>query len=103
DLLPGADVINFSIGATGSQQTISPVSALPAITDPVFLDGWSQGAAGYMGPPLIQLDGAGAGFLTTGLSIQTPDSTVRGLVIDNFSGHGLDITGSGATGNLVTG
>ncbi|MFO7683031.1 MAG: hypothetical protein R6X34_23590, partial [Chloroflexota bacterium] len=32
---PGADTITFAIGASGSQQTIQPTSALPIITGPV--------------------------------------------------------------------
>src|SRR5688572_21523428 len=33
--------------------TITPASALPTITDPVILDGWSQGGPGYIGRPLV--------------------------------------------------
>ena len=47
---PGADTITFSIGASGSQQTIAPLTNLPTISDPVMLDGWSQGGSGYNGP-----------------------------------------------------
>src|SRR5262249_37887746 len=69
---PGPDTITFAIPGTGVH-TIRPLSALPAITDPVLLDGWSegvfQGTAGYQGPPLIELDGSGvsaaAGAATT--------------------------------------
>ena len=35
------DIINFNISGTGSF-TISPTSALPFITDPVIIDGYSQ-------------------------------------------------------------
>ena len=83
---PGADTITFAIGATGSQQIIQPISALPTITDPVTVDGWSQGGAGYSGPPLIDLNGALAGNSTVGLNITAGSSTVRGLVINGFIG-----------------
>ena len=38
----GADTITFDIGAVGSSQAIALTSSLPAITDSVFVDGWSQ-------------------------------------------------------------
>src|SRR5436190_13609255 len=40
----GADLINFTIPAAGVQ-TISPLSALPDITDAVTIDGYSQPGA----------------------------------------------------------
>jgi len=83
---PGADTIAFAIGAQGSQQTIQPTSALPVITVPVTVDGWSQGGAGYAGPPLIELNGALAGSNVAGLNITAGSSTVRGLVINGFTG-----------------
>ncbi len=83
---PGADTITFAIGATGSQQTIQPTAALPAITDPVTIDGWSQGGAGYAGPPLIELNGSLAGSSAIGLNITAGGSIVRGLVINGFLG-----------------
>ena len=42
---PGSNMIEFSIGSVGSQQTIAPLSAMPDITNPLLLDGWSQGGA----------------------------------------------------------
>src|SRR5215467_1954762 len=40
---PGLDTIKFNIaGAPGTVHTIQLMSALPAITDPVFIDGYSQ-------------------------------------------------------------
>ncbi|MBE2197252.1 MAG: hypothetical protein IAE79_01500, partial [Anaerolinea sp.] len=81
---PGADSITFAIGASGSQQTIQPTSTLPTITGPVTIDGWSQGGAGYTGPPLIELNGALAGSHISGLTITGGGSTVRGMVINGF-------------------
>jgi hypothetical protein len=81
---PGADSITFAIDASGSQQTIQPTSTLPTITGPVTIDGWSQGGAGYTGPPLIELNGALAGSHISGLTITGGGSTVRGLVINGF-------------------
>ncbi len=82
---PGADIIAFTIGDPGSQQTIQPASALPVITDPVTVDGWSQGGDGYTGPPLIELNGALAGVQAVGLTITGGSSVVRGLVVNGFA------------------
>jgi uncharacterized delta-60 repeat protein/CSLREA domain-containing protein len=76
----GPDIIQFQIGS--GLQTITPLSALPTITDAVTIDGWSQ--PGFAGTPLIELDGESAGN-GHGLSIQAPDTTIRGLVINRFS------------------
>jgi hypothetical protein len=83
---PGADTIAFAIGAAGSQQTIQPTAAQPTIIGPVTIDGWSQGGAGYTGPPLIELNGALAGSQVKGLHITGGGSVVRRLVINGFLG-----------------
>ena len=75
----GLDTINFSIG-TGVQ-TIQPTSGLPAVTDPVVIDGTTQ--PGFSGSPIIELDGSLAGS-SNGLTITAGSSTVRGLVINRF-------------------
>ncbi|MCH8814922.1 MAG: hypothetical protein IH957_07470 [Chloroflexi bacterium] len=95
--LAGADTINFSIG-TGVQ-TIAPGSVLPFITDPVTIDGTTQ--AGFAGTPIIELDGSGAGAGVVGLLITAGNSTVRGLVINRFVGHGIELRTNG--GNFVQG
>src|SRR5258708_5274186 len=68
------DAIEFDIG-TGVQ-TIAPLSALPTVTDPVVIDGTTQG--GFVGTPLVVLNGAGAGAGTDGLVVTAGGSTVRG-------------------------
>jgi hypothetical protein len=92
--------IDFAIGATGSRQTIAVGSTstnpLPAVTQSVLIDGWSQGGAGYQDPPLIVLDGSaatsspGARF---GLDLTGNNITVRGLTIDHFGDVGIQIQG----------
>ncbi len=82
---PGTDTITFAIGAAGSQQTFQPTSALPTITGPVIIDGWSQGGADYTGLPLIELNGALAGNQAVGLTLNGGSSVVRGLVITGFA------------------
>ena len=96
----GADTIAFDIGG-GGVQTIPPISALPAITDPVTIDGTTQ--PGYAGSPLVVLNGNGFsnGPNGYGLLITAGDSTVRGLVINGFTGSEITIAGGG--NNLIVG
>jgi hypothetical protein len=106
-------IIDFDIPGSGAQ-TIAVGSTtglpLPDITAPVTIDGYSQpGAspntlsAGNNAVLLVQLDGGSAGPNANGLTITGGNSTVQGLVINRFSGDGIQMTGNGATGNLVAG
>jgi titin len=70
-------------------------SALPALTGPTTINGWSQGGPGYAGPPLIQLNGAGAGAGANGLVLRGAGSVARGLVISNFGGSGVVVQAPG--------
>ena len=97
---PGADLISFDIGGGGAQ-VISPLSALPAITDAVLLDGWSQPS--FASAPLIEISGSKAGANVSGLTITGANSTVRGIAINQFSGAGVAISGAGATNNVLSG
>src|ERR1039457_4729828 len=54
----GLDTIIFQIPGSGVH-TIVLLAALPAITDPVVIDGTTQ--PGYAGTPLIELNGTSAG------------------------------------------
>jgi len=95
----GADVIAFNISG-GGVHTIQPRSALPAIVDPVTIDGTTQ--PGYTaGSLVIELDGTSAGAGVHGLSIISggDGTTIRGLVINRFSANGIDINSSG--GNTI--
>ncbi len=106
---PGADTINFAIEQTGVQ-TIEPNSPLPIITDPVTIDGYTQPGAsantlaeGNNADLKIQLNGIDAGANVSGLEIRASNSTIKGLVINRFSSHGVIIRGSGVTGNFIEG
>ena len=102
------NVIDFDISGNGVR-TIFPLSALPAISSPVLIDGTSQ--PGYAGTPLIELNGSQNGANTSGLldiidglTITGAGVTVRGLEIDSFyQGGGIHITGTGATHNWIYG
>ncbi len=99
---PGSNTISFDIPGTGVQ-VIQPDSQLPAVTVPVVIDGYTQpGSApnsatqGDNATPMIVLDGSmiSDNALRTGLQIKADDSTVRGMVIDNFDAAGVLLDGS---------
>ncbi len=77
--------------------TIHVGSALPVIIVPVTIDGTTQ--PGYTGTPPVVLSGLGAGNNVSGLVVAGGNSTVTGLVINQFSGDGIDLTTNG--GDLV--
>jgi titin len=82
------DSISFGIAGSGAQ-TIQPLSALPTITNAVIIDGTTQ--TGYAGKPLIVLNGSLAGSGTSGLVVAAGNTTIKGLVVNGFSGDGIDI------------
>ena len=107
----GTDTIAFAIPGAGPH-TIQPTSALPTITDPVIIDGYTQPGAsantnsvasglGLNTVLKIELDGTNAGALVTGLFITGGGSIVKGLVIHSFSSDGILIRGAG--GNAIVG
>jgi hypothetical protein len=91
DSTAGLNTIAFSIGT--SAKDIIPTSALPSITHPVLIDGTTQ--PGFTGTPIIELSGISAGANVNGLVITAGNSTVRGLVINRFSGDGILLTTKG--------
>ncbi|HZM89033.1 MAG TPA: right-handed parallel beta-helix repeat-containing protein, partial [Blastocatellia bacterium] len=90
---PVQNAITFNIPGAGVK-TISPLSALPPITQPVIIDGLSQPGA-TCGSPLIELNGTNAGAGTDGLNISGGNSTVKGLVINRFGGDGIEFITKG--------
>ena len=82
-------------GYSNGVWTVSPDTALPAITEPVILDGTSQ--PGYAGTPIIVLVGTDAGSSASGLILDANGSTIRGLVIDDFGQDGLSVQGNDNT------
>jgi parallel beta-helix repeat protein len=111
---PAPDVITFNIPG-GGVKTIAPTSALPAIGDPVVIDGYSQPGAsantlatGDNAVLLIQVSGTSALLSSlidyvSGLSIQASDTTVRGLVMNGSWGTpsaGVNVSVLGVTSNV---
>ncbi len=96
---PGHDTISFNIPGDGPH-IIAPNSALPNITAPVTIDGYSQPGSsvntaktGTNAVLKIVLDGSGAGPSANGLSINASNSTVKGLVINRFGASGISVLG----------
>lgn len=88
--------LNFDLGVGGG--TVRPASALPAITTPVIIDGEGEQDGAYCGSdsgPAV-LNVVLKGDLTTGvdgltLAAGSAGSTIRGLVINEFDGHGIRV------------
>jgi len=106
----GVDTIEFNIGSTNSVKTISPASDLPTITDTLTIDGYTQRGAspntleeGNDAALKVELNGSNAGADGEGLVISASDSTIKGLVINDFTDEGVLIAGFDATGNKVEG
>lgn len=102
-----ADVICFDIPGDGPH-TIRPTSPLPAVTEPVAIDGYTQPGAsentlevGTDAVLMVELDGDEAGEGVSGLVIVGDGITVRGLVINRFDQDGITVLGG--SGNLIEG
>ncbi|HET6789540.1 MAG TPA: DNRLRE domain-containing protein, partial [Aquabacterium sp.] len=99
----GTDTINFAITGTAGtygEYTIATSSALPTITQAVIINGASQ--TGYTNRPLVVLDGAGGGAYGLELSNTSDGSTIRGLLIRDFSSYGIYIP-SGSDNQTIVG
>jgi len=90
DIGGGHDLIQFAIPGSGAHKiTLDPDSPLNPIIHEVTIDGTTQ--SGYIGTPLIWLDGINLIHGTPdGLVVTPGNSTVTGLSITNFR-HGAAI------------
>jgi uncharacterized repeat protein (TIGR01451 family)/CSLREA domain-containing protein len=99
---PGADNIIFNMSGP-APYIIQPTTNLPPLNEAVIIDGLTQ--PGYSGTPLIELDGSlipnplppGQNI---GLYVNSDNSTVRGLVINQFTSAGIGIIGDN---NIIQG
>ena len=101
------NTIRFDIPGT-NVQSIALLSPLPPITQPVIIDGFTQPGAmtnafvnnTNTGVWKIRLDGTSAGTNNVdALHFNSSSNTVRGLVIVNFSGDGIEL--EGGAGNVI--
>ena len=94
----GTQIIDFAIAGTGVQ-TIKLVSPLPTITEPVTIDGTSEGSAqdqsGYNGTPLIDLDGTALTTSQTALTVAGGGSAIEALAINNTPGTAVALQSAG--------
>ena len=115
----GRDSIVFNIPGAGVHKIDLSQAALPRVTDPIVIDGYTQPGAkpntlavGNNAVILIQLDGGAIpGRGTNGIELSGGNSVVRGLSITGFSrgadqvspgGNGLQLRRSG-DGNVIEG
>jgi len=107
---PGLETITFNIPGAGVH-TIQPLSILPAITDPVIVDGYSQPgsspntlAVGDDAVLQVEIDGSLAGVVN-GLTVNPggAGSTLKGLVINRVRDAGIRLNGGGnrIEGNFI--
>jgi hypothetical protein len=76
---------------TAGVATISPLAALPTVTSALVIDAQTQ--PGWTANPVVELNGAGAGS-SNGLNLAAAGSTLRGLIINRYSGSGLALAAS---------
>jgi len=103
----GADTIKFNIPGAGPH-TITPLSGIPAVTDTVWIRGYTQpgatpATANSSATIMIELDGTNAGDDTHGLVLNADVCFVAGLVINRFGRGGMVITADFCTiqGNYI--
>ena len=87
----GSNTIVFDISP--GPYTITPASALPAVTSSVLIDGTSQ--PGYAGTPVIEINGSQIGAGNDGLVLTNGGSTVLGLAINRCPGNGIRLAAPG--------
>jgi CSLREA domain-containing protein len=103
----GLDTIAFAIPGAGVK-TITPASPLPAITEAVFINGYTQPGsspntnalnAGINAVLLIELNGDTAG----GLHVNAAGSVIRGLNVHGLVGDQIEVNASNVTlaGNFL--
>lgn len=89
----GNDTIIFADALAGA--TISPLAALPVITDTLIMDGTTLPGFACQSAMQVVLDGTGAGAVDgLTLAATAAGSVIRGLVINNFlDGRALEVFG----------
>jgi titin len=94
----GLDTIHFSVAGT-----IAPTSALPIITEPILIDGYSAPGSSVNTNPVgmglntvltIELNLASTGGVSLTVANTAAGSTIQGLVINRSLGAGIALSGA---------
>jgi hypothetical protein len=105
---PGPHTINFSISGCGPVCTISPILVgLTLSGGNTTINGYSQpgsapATATTPATPMIEINGSATDNHSC-LNISSSGNVIRGLAINRCTAHGVNIFGSGATGNRLSG
>ena len=107
----GADTINFAIPGAGLHTIILFSTGLPAITESVTIDGFTQAGAsantnatGALNAVYtVAIDGSGAGGTSAIFTIIGGSSTIRGLVVNRGALQGQSGFSIGSSGNHIEG
>ena len=93
--------IDFAISGSGVRTITIGTTGLAAITDAVVIDAWTQ--SGWNNSPLIELDGGNSGTLKDGFQLASGSSgsTIRGFIINRFTGDGIEVNSS--NNNVIEG
>ncbi len=101
---PGLDTIEFV--TMESMPTVFLDTDLPAITDPVVLDGTTEPA--FSGTPIVEITAGGGSQIgngmqppTSGFMISSGGCTLRGFVINSIPGNAIEMVTN--DGNIVEG
>ncbi len=95
------DEIMFAISGSGVQTITIGTTGLASITDAVTIDAWTQ--SGWNNSPLIELNGNNTGTAKDGFTLASGSSgsTIRGFIINRFTGDGIEINSSNS--NVIEG
>ena len=89
--------------------SISVTSPLPPLSGgSISIDGYTQTGAQeatdtHLAILKIVIEGSGAGGSTYGMRIWSVNNTIKGLVINQFQNFGIDISGTSAEYNIISG
>ena len=104
-----ASIVGIDPDHAYSWYSIQPTSALPFLSDSVSINGYTQTgsqpntlAVGSDAILKIEVDGSLAGGSVDGLVINTDNSTISGLIVNNFGDDGIFIP-FGFSGNVISG
>ena len=99
------NIPNSDPGLANNVYTVQPSDVMTTLGAGTTIDGTTQPSSNPNGPS-VNLSGLFAQvekFFISGLRLTEANCTVRGLVLNNFTRYGIEITGSGATGNTIAG